>query len=173
LSQVGFSWVTTRHSFTFFFLPGKLLALDLGGALVPVFMISLSITSTSGFLTDLAGFTVVASFLASLVGFSVLVSFLASLLGFCVLVSFLASLLGLTVLVSFLASLLGLTVLVSLVSLLGLTVLVSSASLVGFLVVVSFLADFSLDGLAIICALKQTLINVKNKREKNYFTIDG
>lgn len=122
LSQVGFSWVTTRHSFTFFFLPGKLLALDLGGALVPVFMISLSITSTPGFLTDLAGFTVVASFLASL---------------------------------------------------LGLTVLVSSASLVGFLVVVSFLADFSLDGLAIICALKQTLINVKNKREKNYFTIDG
>jgi hypothetical protein len=90
--------------------------------LVPVFMISLSITSTPGFLTDLAGFTVVASFLASL---------------------------------------------------LGLTVLVSSASLVGFLVVVSFLADFSLDGLAIICALKQTLINVKNKREKNYFTIDG
>ena len=122
LSQVGFSWVTTRHSFTFFFLPGKLLALDLGGALVPVFIISLSITSTPGFLTDLAGFTVVASFLASL---------------------------------------------------LGLTVLVSSASLVGFLVVVSFLADFSLDGLPIIRAFKQTLINVKNKREKNYFTIDG
>jgi hypothetical protein len=159
LSQVGFSWVTTRHSFTFFFLPGKLLALDLGGALVPVFMISLSITSTPGFLTDLAGFTVVASFLASLVVFSVLVSFLASLL-------------GLTVLVS-LASLLGLTVLVSLASLLGLTVLVSLASLVGFLVVVSFLADFSLDGLPIIRAFKQTLINVKNKREKNYFTIDG
>jgi hypothetical protein len=122
LSQVGFSWVTTRHSFTFFFLPGKLLALDLGGALVPVFIISLSITSTPGFLTDLAGFTVVASFLASL---------------------------------------------------LGLTVLVSSASLVGFLVVVSFLADFLLDGLPIIRAFKQTLINVKNKREKNYFTIDG
>jgi hypothetical protein len=90
--------------------------------LVPVFIISLSITSTPGFLTDLAGFTVVASFLASL---------------------------------------------------LGLTVLVSSASLVGFLVVVSFLADFSLDGLPIIRAFKQTLINVKNKREKNYFTIDG
>jgi hypothetical protein len=33
--------------------------------LVPVFIISLSITSTPGFLTDLAGFTVVASFLAS------------------------------------------------------------------------------------------------------------